>query len=134
MNYFIGRKNTVSVLRYIDFCFSEIQEFQNLWRHHRHCCIMNSFAYFVSPKYYQNEIWSNTSISYNKYFWHVFGSMLETETSSRPMYDFNEMTIKIYKFLVVNIYHFLSSLIHPFKKMKHWKLNTIGYWVIGAGC
>ena len=26
------------------------------------------------------------------------------------------------------------SLIHLFKKMKHWNLDIVGYWVIGAGC
>ena len=32
------------------------------------------------------------------------------------------------------IYHFQFSLIDPFKKMKHWKLDIIVYQVIGAGC
>ena len=31
-----------------------------------------------NPKYYQNEIWSYTSVSFNKHFSHVFGSMLDT--------------------------------------------------------
>ena len=26
------------------------------------------------------------------------------------------------------------SLIDLFKKMKHWNLDIIGYWEIGAGC
>ena len=26
------------------------------------------------------------------------------------------------------------SIIHLFKKMKHWNPDIIGYWVIGAGC
>ena len=25
-------------------------------------------------------------------------------------------------------------LFHLFKKMKHWNLDIIGYWEIGAGC
>ena len=37
------------------------------------------------------------------------------------------------QFLVVDIYHF-HSLINPFKKMKRWKLDKFGYWVIGASC
>ena len=34
--------------------------------------------FLLNPKYYQNEIWSNTSVSYNKYFNHSFGSILKT--------------------------------------------------------
>ena len=41
---------------------------------------------------------------------------------------------KICQFLVVDVYHFQFSLIHPFKKMKHWNLDITGYWVIGAVC
>ena len=33
------------------------------------------------------------------------------------------------------ICQFLAADIYPFqKKMKHWKLDKIGYWEIGAGC
>ena len=57
------------------------------------------------------------------------------ETSSRPFYVFNEMTInEICQFLVVDIYHFQFSLIHSFKVMKYWKLDINGCWIIGAGC
>ena len=45
-------------------------------------------------------------------------------------FQYNE----ICQFLVVDIYNFSFSLIHPFKKMKHWKLDIIDYLVIGAGC
>ena len=41
---------------------------------------------------------------------------------------------EICQFLVVDIYHFQFSLIHPFKKMKHWKLDIIGSSVIGPEC
>ena len=34
-------------------------------------------ANFMNPKYYQNEIWSNTSVLCGKHFEHVFGSVLE---------------------------------------------------------
>ena len=34
--------------------------------------------FLLNPKCYQNEIWSNTSVLYDKHFLHVFGSMLET--------------------------------------------------------
>ena len=38
-----------------------------------HLCL-----FLLNSKYYQNKIWSNTSVLYEKYFKHVFGSMLET--------------------------------------------------------
>ena len=33
--------------------------------------------FILNPKYYQNEIWSNTSVLCGKHFEHVFGSVLE---------------------------------------------------------
>ena len=44
-------------------------------------------------KYYQNEICSNTTVSYNKHFRHALAQCWRLKTSSRPFYDFNEMTI-----------------------------------------
>ena len=57
------------------------------------------------------------------------------ETSSRLFiillkWHYNE----IWPFLIVDIYHFYLSLIHLFKKLKHWNLDIVGYWVIGTGC
>ena len=57
------------------------------------------------------------------------------EASSGPFmilmkWQYNE----ICQFLVTDIYYFWFSLIHPFKKMKHWKLDLIDSLVIGAGC
>ena len=34
---------------------------------------------------------------------------------------------EIFEFLLADIYHLKFSLIHLFKKMKHWKLEIIGY-------
>ena len=34
---------------------------------------------------------------------------------------------KIWSFLIADIYHFYLSLIHLFKKMKHWNLDIIGF-------
>ena len=45
----------------------------------------------LDPKYYQNKIWSNTSVVFDKHFQHVFGSMLKT--SSRPSNVFTKMAI-----------------------------------------
>ena len=39
---------------------------------------------------------------------------------------------KICQSLIVDIHYFKFSFIQTFKKMKHWKLDTIGYWVIGT--
>ena len=56
------------------------------------------------------------------------------ETSSRLFYDFIKMKYsKIWPFLMVKIYHFWLSLIHLFKKTKHWNLDIIDYCVIAAG-
>ena len=57
------------------------------------------------------------------------------ETSSRAFYDFVKTTIEWdLAFFIVDIYHFLLSFIHLFKKMKHCNIDIIVYWVIGAGC
>ena len=57
------------------------------------------------------------------------------ETSSMPFYDFNKMAIQLDLSICSSWYlPFLFSNIHPFKKMKHWKLDIISYWLIGAGC
>ena len=34
--------------------------------------------FFLNPKNYQIEIWSNTSVLYGKHFYYVFGLMQET--------------------------------------------------------
>ena len=41
-----------------------------------HLCV---YVYVLTPKYYQKEIWSNTSVLYDKHFIHDFGSMLGAE-------------------------------------------------------
>ena len=38
----------------------------------------NLCLFLLNPKFYQNEIWSNNSVLYDKHFYHVFGWMLET--------------------------------------------------------
>ena len=48
---------------------------------------------FSSFESYQNEIWSNTSVLYDKHLEHAFGSMWETGTSSKPLNDFIKMTM-----------------------------------------
>ena len=41
--------------------------------------VLSKYLFLLNPKYYQNEIWSNTSVLYGTHFLHVLGSMLETE-------------------------------------------------------
>ena len=47
----------------------------------------------LNPKYYQNEIWPNTSsMLYDKLFQHDFDYCWRLGTSSSPFYDFIKMT------------------------------------------
>ena len=81
INFFIRRKNDVLFSRYLDFCVfmksidlkicDVIIGIATLWK--LHLCLFP-----LNRKYYQNEIWSNTSVVYDKHFQHVFGSMRET--------------------------------------------------------
>ena len=82
---------------------------------------MLHFCFFLlDPKYYQNEIWSNIRVSYNKHFKHVSGSMWRLETSPRPFMILMKLQYnEICQILVVDIYDFYFSFIHTFKKMKH---------------
>ena len=49
MNFFIWRKNNVSFFIYLGFLyFCEIHRYQNLWRHHRHWCIMEVTLLLIS--------------------------------------------------------------------------------------
>ena len=60
------------------FCSRDIQildlyenhRFQNRWRHHRYCYIMEITLslFLLNLKYYQNEIWLNTTVLYDKHF------------------------------------------------------------------
>ena len=79
MNFIIWRKNNVSFSRYLDFrlCYIKL-----------HLCL-----FLLNPKYYQNDIWLNTSVLYDKDFacFHQCGRL---ETSSRPFYHFIKMTIQ----------------------------------------
>ena len=62
------------------------------------------------------------------------------ETSSRPFYDFNEITIL--RDVLIFVIWFLKFSILPYspfekkkeKEIEHWKHDIIGYWVIGVGC
>ena len=70
MIFFTWRKNAVSLQKYLDFCtFMKSTNFKICdviidiaakWELH--------FCLFFNRKYYRNEIWPNTSMSYNKEF------------------------------------------------------------------
>ena len=49
------------------------------------------FLFLLNPKYYQNKIWSNTSVSFNNLF---LAQCWRLETRSRPFYNFNRMTLE----------------------------------------
>ena len=75
------KKKYYFILKIIRFlCVCKINWFQNLRRHHKHCYIMvvTLTLILLNAKSYGKETWSNTSVLYDKYFWHLFGSMLET--------------------------------------------------------
>ena len=71
MNFFIWNKNNVSFSKYLDFCvFVKSRNFEI-------CDVIISIAtyrklhlylFILNPKSYQNEIWSNTSVLYDKHF------------------------------------------------------------------
>ena len=102
---FFWRKMNILSWRNLDFCvFVKSADFKicditigiaTKWK--LHLCL-----FLLNPKNYQNEIWWNTSVLYDKDFLHVLGSMLETAS-------------KMWSFLEVGIYHFYLSLIHLFK-------------------
>ena len=56
-------------------------------------------------------------------------------TSSRLCYNFNEMAIwRDLSIFSSWYYPFLILLYLNFQKLKLWKLEIIGYWIIGTGC
>ena len=59
---------------------------------------------------------------------HAFGSMLETETSSRPFFDIPPKTLQ-QDIAIFNSRHlpFLIVPYTPFQKKKHWNLEIIVY-------
>ena len=74
--------------------------------------------------YYQSEIWSNTSVLYEKHFWLVFGSMWRLETNSRLFYFFIKMAIK-QDLTIFNSWH-LPFFIVPYSPFQ--KDDTLESW------
>ena len=69
-DFFYLKKKCFVFKKFKCLCFCKINRFQNLWYHHKHFCIMEValMLIFFNPKHYQNEIWSNTSVLYDKRF------------------------------------------------------------------
>ena len=112
MKFFIWRQNNVLFTRYLDF---------------RHCYIMELHLclFLLNPKYYHNGIWLNTSVLYD---FHVSLNGEDWKLVPGPfMILLKWQYSEIWPFVIVDIYHFQLSLIHLFKKMKHWNLDIIGY-------
>ena len=96
INFFYVKEKcfVLEISRFLRFC--EIHKFQNLWCHHRHCCIMEVkiLLYFfwilstVKMKFGQILVYLITNIS-NMFL----AQCWIRETSSRLFYDFVEMTI-----------------------------------------
>ena len=66
-------------------------------------------SFLLNPKSYQNETWSNTSVLSDKYFQHVFDSMLDGDWKLVPgpfMISSKWQYSEIWSFLIVDIYHF----------------------------
>ena len=53
-----------------------------------HLCL-----FLLNPKYFQNEIWSNTTALYDKHFNMFLAQCWRMETSSNYFYDFIKMII-----------------------------------------
>ena len=126
----------LEILRFV--CFCKTCRFQNLWHHHKHCCIMQvtlmfNFFWTLSPikiKFGQILVCCMTNIS-NMFL----AECWRLETSSRLFYDFIKMSIQ-QDLAIFNGWHipFLIVLYSSFQKMKHWNLGIFGDWVIRAGC
>ena len=73
--------------------------------------------FLLNPKFYGNEIWSNTNMLHGNYFYHFIQMIMKQNLT------------------IVNSWYLpllIGSFTHVFKKMKHWNFNIIGYWVTGA--
>ena len=137
MNFFIWRKKCFVLEMSRFLCFCEIHRFQNLWCHHRHCCIMEVTLVLISFESYVLSKWN--LVKYECAVWQTFLACFWLNAGGWKLVP-GSFTIllkwhsEIGPFSIADIYHFYMSLIHLFKKIKHWYLNIIGYGVIGAGC
>ena len=123
INEFFYLKKKCFILEIFRFlCFCEIGQFQNLWCYYKHCWMMEVTLILISlnPKYYQNEIWSNASVLYDKNccmttcFWLNAGDWKLAPGFYMILLKWQNS--KIWPFLMIDIYHFYLSLTHLYKK------------------
>ena len=112
--------------------FYETWRFQNLWRHHKHCCIMQvplMLISLTSVKMRFGQIlvccMANISNIYLAECWRL-------ETSSRLFYDFIKVRIK-QDLAIFNGWHmpFLIVLYSPFQKnetLEFWHIWLLSNW------
>ena len=135
MNFFYMKKKWCFVLELLRFlCFCETRIFQNLWRHHKHCHIMEVTLLLISFESYALSKWNlvkylccMTNISNM-----VLAECWRLETSSRLFYDFIKMTIQ-QDLAIFNGWHlpFLILLYSPFQKNKtleSWRIWLLSNW------
>ena len=123
-------------------CFHEIHWYKNLWCHYRHSYIMKLHLlqlclFLLNPKYYQYEIWSDTSVlQTNIYMTNISDMFLvqcwRLETSSRIFFDFIEMIIK-WDLVIFNSWHlpFLNVPYSPSQKnetLESWQNLLLSNW------
>ena len=136
MNFFIWRKNNVLFSRYRDFCvFVKPTDFKI-------CDIIISIAaqckldlcfFLLNPKSYQNEIWSNASVLYGKYFEHGLGWMLEARNQFQALwwFDQNDNTARSghFQWLTYTVFNcplFTFSKNETLKSWHIWLLSNMG--------
>ena len=132
------------------FCFRDIFVF--LWNPQISKSVTSSYTLLHNGSYtfaYFFWILSSINMKFGRKLvylmanaFHMFlAQCWRLETSSRPIYDFNEMTIKqdfsVFSSWCLPFFHLFLHIFppySPFQKMKYWRLEIIRYWVIGAGC
>ena len=106
-----------------------------MWRHNRHCYIMevtlvlSSFECEVLSRWNLVKYLRAVRETFLTCFWLSVGDWKLVLGSFMILLKWRYS--KIWPFLIVDIYHFYLHLIHLFKKIKNWNLDIISYWVIG---
>ena len=92
-----------------------------------HLCL-----FLLNPKFYQNEIWSNTSVLYDRHFQHVLTECCRLETSSRFFYDSIKKTIQqdlaIFNDCHVPFLIVLYSLFQKNETLESWHVWLLSNW------
>ena len=129
--FFYSKKNKISFLRYLDFevfvkstnskfcdAIIDVTAYEKL----------HFWLFLLNHWHYQNEIWSNVNAAYDGFFYNVLSSILKTETSSRPFYNFNKIA-KSWDLLMFGGWYLLClvSSIHTFKIVENQKIIILGY-------